>query len=125
MINKHTARIMIGLLGFSTLALTACSSSQVTKKQLVYRCERGSILDVTIIEKVYPTSLKGRHSKIRNLTHATAAIVNLNGEEVATLPAEEVASGFEYSNGRYSLRGKGNEAIWTVGEMTAEQCIAD
>ncbi len=125
MINKHTARIMIVLLGFSTLALTACSSSQVTKKQLVYRCERGSVLDVTIIEKVYPTSLKGRHSKIRNLTHTTAAIVNVNGEQVTTLPAEEVASGFEYSNGRYSLRGKGNEAIWTVGKMTAEQCIAD
>lgn len=125
MINKHTAGIMIGLLGFSTLALTACSSSQVTKKQLVYQCERGSVLDVTIIEKVYPTSLKGRHSKIRNLTHATAAIVKVNGKEVVTLPAEDVASGFEYSNGRYSLRGKGNEAIWTVGKMTAEQCITD
>lgn len=123
--NLHIAQIMMALVGFSVLALTACSSSQVIKKQLVYRCERGSVLNVTIIEKVYPTSLKGRHSKIRNLTHATAAIVKVNGEQVATLPAGEVASGFEYSNGRYSLRGKGNEAIWTVGKMTAEQCIAD
>ena len=125
MMNQHIPRLMMALLGFSALALTACSSSQVTKKQQVYRCERGSVLNITIIERVYPTSLKGRHSKIRNLTQATAAIVNVNGEQVATLPAEEVASGFKYSDGHYSLRGKGNEATWTVGKMVDEQCIAD
>ncbi len=123
--NQYITRIIIALLGFSSLALMGCSSSQVTKKQLVYRCERGTVLDVTIIERVYPTSLKGRHSKIRNLSQATAAIVSINGAQAVTLPAVEVASGFEYSNGHYSLRGKDNEAIWTVGNMTAEHCIAD
>ncbi|MGJ8620013.1 MAG: MliC family protein [Methylophilaceae bacterium] len=123
--NQQTTRLMIALLGVSILALTACSSSQVTKKQLVYQCERGSVLDVTIVERVYPTSLKGRHSKMRHLTHATAAIVNINGEQIVTLPMAEIASGFKYSNGRYTLHGKGNEAIWTVGKMVDEQCVAD
>jgi membrane-bound inhibitor of C-type lysozyme len=123
--NLHITRIIKVLLGFSVLALTACSSSQVTKKQLVYRCERGSVLNVTIIEKVYPTSLKGRHSKIRNLSHVTAAVVTINGEQIVNLPAEEVASGFKYTNGLYSLRGKANEAIWTVGKMMPEQCVTD
>ncbi|MFV1921723.1 MAG: hypothetical protein ACMZ63_03805 [Methylotenera sp.] len=116
---------MMALLGFSALALMGCSSSQVTKKQLAYRCERGTVLDVTIIEKVYPTSLKGRHSKIRNLSHVTAAIVTINGEQIVNLPAEEVASGFKYKNGLYSLRGKANEAIWAVGKMMPEQCVTD
>lgn len=122
--NKPT-RITMALIGFSALLLTACASSQVTKTQLVYQCERGTALDVTIVERVYPTSLKGRHSKIRNLSQATAAIVSINGAQAVTLPAEEVASGFKYSNGHYSLRGKDNEAIWTVGKMADEQCVAD
>jgi membrane-bound inhibitor of C-type lysozyme len=123
--NQYITRIIIALLGFSSLTLMGCSSSQVTKKQLVYRCERGTVLDVTIIEKVYPTSLKGRHSKIRNLSQVTAAVVTINGEQIVNLATEEVASGFKYTNGLYSLQGKGKEATWTVGKMAPEQCIAD
>jgi len=125
MINQHATPFLMTLLGISALALTACSTTQPTKKQIVYHCDRGTTLNVTFVERSYSTIRGGRQNRLRHHKQVTAAVVKFTAEDVVTLPAEKVASGFMYSNGRYTLRGKGNEAMWTVGKMLDEHCVAD
>jgi membrane-bound inhibitor of C-type lysozyme len=125
MINQHTTPFLLIFLGISALALTACSTTQSTKEQVVYHCDRGTTLNVTFVERSYSTIHGGRHSKVRHHKRATAAIVYISENQTVTLPAEKVASGFMYSNGRYTLRGKESEAIWSIGKMADEHCVAD
>ena len=40
------------------------------------------------------------------------------------LPQQIVASGFWYKNAQYELRGKGNQANWTVGKKAPVTCTA-
>lgn len=125
MINQNSTLLQVMLFTLSILTLAACSTTQPTKKQVIYQCERGSNLDVTFVERSYSTIHGGRHSKVRHHKRATAAIVNISENQAVTLPAEKVASGFMYSNGRYTLRGKGNEAIWSIGKMADEHCVVN
>ena len=48
--------------------------------------------------------------------------INGFGKQTIILPNKAVASGFLYSNGKYILRGKGEQVTWTVGRMTPFQC---
>jgi len=50
------------------------------------------------------------------------AIVTIEGEEPITLPIAMSGSGYYYTNGRYGLRGKGDEAMWEVGRMAPIDC---
>ena len=74
-----------------------------------YTCTRDTQLSVT-----FTASNSESDKKI--------AIINGFGEQAIIIPNVAVASGFLYSNGKYSLRGKGKQASWTVGRMTSFQC---
>lgn len=133
MTNPLINRLLIALLAISTLVLTACSAIrsapsnnvQTEDVEVVYQCERGSVLNVTFAEKGYTTIHGGKHYKKRYHEKPSVAIVNFGDNQSVTLTQEISGSGFKYSNGRYSLHGKGNEAIWTIGRMADEHCVAD
>ncbi|MDZ4097607.1 MAG: MliC family protein [Methylophilaceae bacterium] len=95
----------------SILFLTACvTNSEVasTDKSVVkYACDRGTQLTATF-------SKDGSNVEI-----STNAVKNL------ILTAQPAASGFIYSNGRYELRGKGQEAMWPIGRMVPEPCLVN
>lgn len=115
------------LLSLSALALTACATStpintQPDQLDVVYKCEDGTILNVSFVERGYTTIHGGKHYKRRYHEKAPAAIVNVGDNQTVTLIQEVSGSGFIYSNERYSLHSKGNEAIWTVGKMAGEHC---
>jgi membrane-bound inhibitor of C-type lysozyme len=50
--------------------------------------------------------------------------VLLRGGQTTELQQQPVGSGFEYSNGQTTLRGKGNELTMTVGMMAPTNCTA-
>lgn len=122
--NQKLSPILLMVLGSSALALTACSTTQPTKRQVVYHCDRGSIIDVTFVERSYSTLHGGRHSKVRHHKTSTAAIVKIAEDQIVTLPAEDVAFGNMYSNGRYTLHTNEKEVTWAIGKMAGEHCIA-
>ena len=72
-------------------AAGASSTKSITAK---YSCSKGKWLKVTF---------KGNK-----------AIVTPKGRDKVTLYQGMSADGFFYSKGKYSLRGKGNKATWTV-----------
>lgn len=133
MTNQLINRLLITFLAISTLVLTGCSAIRSTPSnnvqaddiEVVYQCERGSVLNVTFAERGYTTIHGGKHYKKRYHEKPSVAIVNFGDNQSVTLTQEISGSGFKYSNGRYSLQGKGNEAIWTIGRMADEHCVAD
>jgi membrane-bound inhibitor of C-type lysozyme len=133
MMNPFINRLLIGFLAVSALALTACSAirsapsnnTQAEKIEVVYQCERDSVLNVTFAERGYTTIHGGKHYKKRHHEKPSVAIVHFGDNQTVTLTQEVSGSGFSYSNGKYALRGKGNEAIWTIGRMADEHCVAD
>lgn len=101
---------------FSTVCIALLTSGCVNKPSnsteakanvVKYVCDRGTQLKATF-------SADGENVKI-----STQSVENL------VIPSQVTGSGFLYSNGRYELRGKGNEALWSVGRMAAERCVAD
>jgi membrane-bound inhibitor of C-type lysozyme len=51
--------------------------------------------------------------------------VLVRGGQNVELQQQPVASGFEYSNGQTTLRGKGSELTMTVGMMAPTTCTAE
>lgn len=51
------------------------------------------------------------------------ATVTPSGGQAVTLPQALTADGFQYSDSTHSLRGRGNDATWTVGTASVE-CTA-
>jgi membrane-bound inhibitor of C-type lysozyme len=133
MMNPFINRLLIAFLAVSALALTACSAIRSTPSnnaqtddiEVIYQCERGSVLNVTFAERGYTTIHGGKHYKKRYHEKPSVAIVHFGDNQTVTLTQEVSGSGFSYSNGQYALRGKGNEAIWTIGRMADEHCVAD
>lgn len=72
--------------------------------QAGYQCEDGSRLSV-------------------RFEHETA-IVTLPDGQTVRLPQQIAASGFSYASARHALRGKGDEAQWTIGRRTPIMCRA-
>ncbi len=128
MMNQNTIRCLMVLLGISALGLMACTTTssnktQASKLQVVYQCERGTILNVSFIERGYTTLQGGKHYKRRYHEKTPFAIVNFGNNQEVTLMQEVTASGYKYSDGRYALHSKGDEAIWMVGKMADERCV--
>jgi membrane-bound inhibitor of C-type lysozyme len=94
----------------SLLSLSACVTknevSSLENTTVQYECDRGTQL-LAIFSK------DGSNVEI-----STNTVKNLK------LPSQATGSGFIYSNGRYELRGKGEEATWSVGRMASEHCLA-
>jgi membrane-bound inhibitor of C-type lysozyme len=52
------------------------------------------------------------------------AIVTPKGGKTVTLPQGMAADGFYYVKGKYSLRGRGNDATWSSGFSKPLSCTA-
>src|SRR4051812_19480394 len=65
---------------------------------------------------------KGQSLKV--VFQGSKAIVTPKGGETITLRQGMAADGFLYSKGRYSLRGRGDDATWTTGRRKPLACHA-
>ena len=81
-------------------------------ENIKYTCNRGTTLSINF-------------TSTGNESDKRTAIINGFGKQAIILPNKTVASGFLYSNGKYTLRGKGDHATWTVGRMVPFQCSID
>ena len=93
----------------TTTNKTNINNSKTKTSHLKYTCARGAKLSINF------TSTNNKNDK-------AIAIINGFGKQTLILPNKEVASGFLYTNGKYTLRGIGNQATWTVGRMTPFPC---
>lgn len=74
-----------------------------------YNCERDKTLTVSFVEHGFQNS------------EDNMAIVTLSDKSV-TLPQAPSASGFLYTNGKFSLQGKAENALWTAARMKTMRC---
>lgn len=65
----------------------------------------------------------GEQIKVRFLTEREAAILTRNGEDIE-LGQQPAASGFWYTNGPISIRGKGDALRLEIGRMVPVECEA-
>jgi membrane-bound inhibitor of C-type lysozyme len=65
---------------------------------------------------------KGQSLKV--VFQGSKAIVTPKGGKTVTLRQTMTADGFRYSTGRYSLRGRGDDATWTTGRGKPLGCHA-
>ncbi|QEE47498.1 lysozyme inhibitor [Rhizobium sp. WL3] len=92
--------ILAGLALAATAVLILSESSRAA--DIKYACDDGTSLTVTFSEQ--------------------AADVTLPDGVKLSLPQQPAASGFWYSNGRYELRGKGEELQFAIGRMAPVTC---
>ena len=85
------------------------ASHKTSKSNVIYTCSRGTRLSVNF-------------TSTHNKNDENIAIINGFGKQAIILASKDVASGFLYSNGKYTLRGKDNKATWTVGRMADFHC---
>lgn len=85
------------------------NTQNASTKNVKYTCNRNTKLSVNF-------------TFTSNESDKKIAIINGFGKQAIILPKKAVASGFLYSNGKYSLHGKGEQATWTVGRMMPFQC---
>lgn len=106
--SPRIERSIVALCGvlLANLTLVACTltNGKETNPAIVYRCDRGEDISV-----VFPSSAEGSASLL------------LKGNTIE-LPKQSAMSGFLYSNGRYSLRGKGEELLLEIGRMAPIKC---
>lgn len=91
----------LSALALATL-LVGCGSASKAIPMQEFRCDDNTVLSVSF--------------------HANEATVVLPNGEIAVLPQQRAASGFWYASDRYELRGKGNEAGWSVNRRPPTQC---
>jgi membrane-bound inhibitor of C-type lysozyme len=65
---------------------------------------------------------KGQSLKV--VFQGSRAIVTPKGGKTITLRQAMAADGFRYSKGKYSLRGRGDDATWTTGRGKPLGCHA-
>jgi membrane-bound inhibitor of C-type lysozyme len=88
---------------------TDIKTQKASTKNIKYACSRDTTLSINFIST-------GKES------NKSTAIIDGFGKQAIILPNKTVASGFLYSNGKYTLSGKGDHATWTVGRMVPFQC---
>lgn len=93
-------RTPLALIAASLLA--ACASPSSAPAPVVYACEDGSVLNVRFVPE--------------------GAYVSTVGAQELLLPQLPAASGISYGTAQYKLRGKGDEATWTVGRRVPTAC---
>lgn len=97
--------VMVIALSIASLFGAACTTTPPTTARTVnLACDRGPPLRVTFEED--------------------KATVTPEGSEPLALPQAPAGSGFLYMTPQHSLRGKGDEVIWTVGRMAPINCKA-
>jgi membrane-bound inhibitor of C-type lysozyme len=101
--NAILLPLTIGALASAALAPAAAAALDETI-EASYSCTGGLTLDVVFSD--------GK------------ATVTPKGGEPVILPIAMTADGFQYSDAHHSLRGRGNEATWTVHGADPLTCTA-
>lgn len=94
-------RISAFLAAFASLA--ACATTAAPPR-VTYACSDGSTLSVQFVD-------------------GAALVKPPEGKELR-LPQQPVGSGLWYATPKYELRGKGDEATWTVARRAPVNCRA-
>ena len=83
---------------------SACTSAEESGRQVKFACENGEEVEL--------------HFK------SPGIVVLLRNGETKELKQQPAASGFLYSKGHFSVRGKGDELSVEVGKMVPLECKA-
>lgn len=99
-----TAFLSLAVAGFAAAALVPAGAADAAKKPIKakYYCAKGETLRVVF--------------------QGGTATVTPKGGKAVTLRQAMAADGFYYAKGKYSLRGRGNKATWTVGYNKPLKC---
>ncbi len=106
----------------TALFVSACATTPTVKPTVQYQCDFGTQLSVVFnhqYQSVVRGGRGGSHYMVKKLTGATVTLAD--GTRL-DLPAQKVSSGFQVSNGQYTLWGKEDSANWAVGRKAIEQC---
>ena len=100
--------MIVRIVGLGAFALFIAGSAEPRAEAInaVFDCDNGTTLNVVFDNDQEPN----------------VAIVTVEGQEPLTLPIAESGSGYAYTNGKYTLTGKGEEAEWGVGRMKPTPC---
>jgi len=98
--------VAIGLFGIAAATLAAPRPANADEIRAVFDCEGGQTLDVTFDND------------------KDVAVITIAGEKPLTLPIAMSGSGYRYSDGDHELSGKGDEAMWQVGDKAPVNCKA-
>lgn len=93
------------LAALSASLLAACATpgpATPPGRNVAYTCEDGTVLRVIFVSE-------------------GARVTTPDGQELV-LPQQPAASGIWYANAQHALRGKGEEATWTVGRRVPTNC---
>ncbi|KQP14262.1 MliC family protein [Pseudorhodoferax sp. Leaf267] len=99
---RRASMFLPALAGLALLA--GCTAGEPPAPATPYACEAGVQLQVRFQRR--------------------EALVTLPDGGVLALAQQVSGSGFWYGDGRYTLRGKGREAQWTVGAAAPIACLA-
>jgi len=106
----------------SSLLLSCADSSSHIKSNKVTKDYHETKKDNRKYTCNRDTKLSVNFTSTQNNSDDNIAIVNGFGNQAIILAKKPVASGFLYSNGKYTLRGNGKKATWTVGRMADFHC---
>lgn len=101
----------IKLILLTTILITACTNpSSVTNfspdHHTIFQCNNGETLSISFY------------------TTRQVAVLVRNGDKIE-LPQQRSGSGFIYSNGPNTIRGKGNNLTVTIGRMMPLECTGN
>lgn len=103
--NNFSLSLTIAALASAALAPAAAAAAALDETiEASYTCTGGQTLEVVFSD--------GK------------ATVTPKGGEPVILPIAMTADGFEYKDAHHSLRGRGNEATWTVHGAEPLSCTA-
>lgn len=99
-----TAFLSLAAAAFAAAALVPAGAADAAKKPIKakYYCDKGETLRVVF--------------------QGNVATVTPKSGKAVTLRQGMAADGFYYAKGKYSLRGRGNKATWTVGRAKPLKC---
>ena len=118
----HYRLMRILIFVFLSVGLLGACASTPEAKNIAYTCDRGTNFIVNYTKKGFTTMRNGKNGIHRYEVKNIAANITLADGTLLSLPVQKIASGFMFSNGKYTFSGKDNKASWAVGKMLAEQC---
>lgn len=99
-----TALLSLAVAGFALAALVPAGGAEAKPIKAKYYCKKGQTLKVVF--------------------QGNKAVVTPKGGAPITLKQAMAADGFYYVKGKYSLRGRGNNATWTAGRAKPLNCTS-
>jgi membrane-bound inhibitor of C-type lysozyme len=102
----RTSRFALAAFGSLAASLAVPQIASAEAINAVFNCDGGLTLNVVFDNDADPET----------------AIVTIEGEDPMTLPIAMSGSGYNYSDGKISLSGKGDEAMWEVDGKDPVNC---